>query len=288
MGLVEGYHDRLQQDWLAATTDPLAKIHADLEVKRDLIPEVSELYYDIQKMRVGFANRTRSEGPSYLGRWLNEWLNIGEQTIFKKLKEWVESDDSPAEAKWCYQQDGCGPVLASGLAAHIDLAKAPTPSSLWKFAGLAPGFDRRVRGQKLAYNARLKTLAWKLGECLVKVSGKQGAVYGKLYADFKADETRKNESGQYRAVAERELASKDFKKDTVTKKRLLEGKLTDGHLHSRAKRKAVKILLQNYWLVGRKALGLPIPEPYVQAHLGHGHIVEPVVAQKSKRSDRVA
>ena len=134
-------------------------------------------------------------------------------------------------------------MIASGLSAYIDVMRAPYPSSIWKFAGLAPGFDRKQKGVKLPYNSRLKVLCWKLGESFVKVSGKEGATYGQLYGQFKAKEIEKNESGLYREAAGAELESKKFKTDTVTKKRLLEGKLSDGHLHARAKRKTVKIFL---------------------------------------------
>ena len=77
------------------------------------------------------------------------------------------------------------------------------------------------------------------------------------------------------AAAEKELAAKKFKSDNATRKRLEAGKLSDAHLHARAKRRAVKMFLSHYWLKGREELGLPIPGPYAGDIMGHSGIVEP-------------
>jgi hypothetical protein len=246
------------------------KIIKAYELETKDVADAVELYYDAQKLRIMHGNKERSEGPGELVTWFSYWLELGEKVIQGKLKKWVESEKSPAEAKWAYEQHGIGPVIAAGLAAHIDVTKAASVSAVWKFAGQAPGADRKVKGQKLPYNARLKTLIWKTGESFVKVSGKEGATYGKLYAEFKTEEIKRNEAGQYREAAKRELATKKFKaEDSVTKQRLTEGKLSDGHLHSRAKRRAVKIFLSHYWVKGREARGLDVRAPYSIAVLGH-------------------
>ena len=107
------------------------------------------------------------------------------------------------------------------------------------------------------------------------MSGKDGATYGKLYAQFKAEEIRRNDSGAYAAAAAKELALKKFKNDTTTRKRLEAGKLSDAHLHARAKRRTVKMFLSHYWAKGREELGLPVPGPYAGDILGHSGIIEP-------------
>ena len=247
----------------------LTKIVKTLTIKSSEIAEMVELYYDCQDFRIRNANRERTEAPSELAEWLDSWMGAGETVIKNKLNQWVKSEESPLECKWAYDQIGIGPVIASGLSAYIDVARAPYPSSVWKFAGLAPGYDRKQKGVKLPYNARLKVLAWKIGASFVKVSGKEGARYGQLYGQFKAKEVEKNESGAYREAAQHELDAKKFKTDTVTKKRLLEGKLSDGHLDARAKRKTVKIFLSHYWEKGREARGLSVPGPYSGDILGH-------------------
>ena len=253
----------------------IKKIIKDLELKANEIAEIVELYYDCQSMRIAHANKERTEPPSELVEWLDFWMHAGETVIRGKLAKWVESDDSPAEAKWAYDQIGIGPVIASGLSAYIDPAKAPTVSSLWKYAGLAPGFDRKSKGTKLPYNARLKVLCYKIGESFVKVANKDGAFYGQLYGQFKAAEIGKNESGQYASAAKHEIETKKFSNDTATKKRLLEGKLSDAHLHARAKRKTTKIFLSHYWQKAREARGLEMPPPFSIQILNHTGMIEP-------------
>jgi hypothetical protein len=196
----------------------IQKIIRTVNLKASDIAEMCELFYDTQNLRIAHANKERTEPPSELVEWLEFWMRAGESVIQGKLKAWVEGDDSPPETKWAYDQIGIGPVIASGLSAHIDLAKANTISSVWKFAGMAPGFDRKQKGVKLPYNARLKTLCWKIGESFVKVSGKEDATYGQLYLQFKAEEVRSNEGGLYQEAAKRELEKKKFKaEDSVTK-----------------------------------------------------------------------
>jgi hypothetical protein len=254
----------------------ITKIIRTVNLKTKDIAGMVELYYDCQDLRISHANKERTEPPSELAEWLDFWMKSGETVIHGKLKQWVEGDDSPPEAKWAYDQVGIGPVIASGLSAHIDVACCENISGLWKFAGQAPGFDRKTKGQKLCYNARLKTLCWKMGESFVKVSGKEGATYGKLYVQYKAEEVSRNEAGLYKDAAARELASKKFKaEDSVTKKRLLAGKLSDAHLHARAKRRVVKLFLSHFWVKAREGKGLPITLPYSIQILNHSGMIEP-------------
>jgi hypothetical protein len=259
----------------ASRNELIRKITETVVLKEHEIAEIVSLYYDCQDLRIAHANKKRTEPPSPLVQWLDFWLTAGEKVIHGKLANWVQSDEAPPEAQWAYAQIGIGPIIAAGLAAHIDVAKANYISSLWKFAGLAPGFDRRVKGVKLPYNAQLKVLCWKAGESFVKVSGKEGATYGKLYAQFKAQEIQRNESGAYKGAAKGELEKKKFKvEDSVTKKRLLAGMLSDAHLHARAKRRAVKMFLAHYWAKGREGKGLPVHNPYPIDIMGHSGKIE--------------
>jgi hypothetical protein len=253
----------------------ITKIIRTVNLKTPEIAEMVELYYDCQDLRIAHANKERTEPPSELVEWLDFWMKAGERVINSKLAQWVEGEDSPPEAKWAYGQIGIGPVIASGLSAHIDCARCENISGLWKFAGQAPGFDRKTKGQKLCYNARLKTLCWKMGESFVKVSGKEGATYGKFYVQYKAEEVGRNEAGLYREVAKRELSAKTFKSDNVTKKRLTEGKLSDAHLHARAKRRVVKMFLSHFWVKAREGKGLSVTLPYAISILGHEGMIEP-------------
>jgi hypothetical protein len=261
-----------EEDLLKRIVD---KIKGSFKLETGQIADAVELYYDAQKLRLMHQNKQRSEAPDELVDWLKKWLRMGEAVIYSKLKQWVEGPDSSPEAQWSYEQSGIGPVIAAGLAAHIDVEKAP-------------GYDRKIKGKTLPYNARLKTLCWKLGESFVKVSGKEGAVYGKLYAEFKAKEIANNAAGRNAEAAKRELDTKKIR-DKETRLVLEGGKLTDGHLHARAKRRAVKILLSHYWTMGREARGLPVREPYAIGVLKHtGNIALAQGTEKPQSSERAA
>src|SRR5437016_13885006 len=93
----------------------ITKIVRTLSLKAHEIGEMVELYYDSQDLRIAHANKERTEPPSELAQWLEFWSHAGETVIMNALKRWVESERSPAEAKWAYAQVGIGPVLASGL-----------------------------------------------------------------------------------------------------------------------------------------------------------------------------
>jgi hypothetical protein len=253
----------------------LTKIVKTLALKSHEIGEMVELYYDSQHLRIQHANKERTEAPSELAEWLDFWAHAGESVISGALKRWIESDDSPAETKWAFDQIGIGPVIAAGLAAHIDVSKADSISAVWKFAGQSPGYDRKTKGIKLPYNARLKVLCWKMSQSFIKVSGKDGATYGQFYVQFKAEEVRKNEAGLNTEAAKRELASKKIT-DKKTKEVLQSGRLIDGHVHARAARRTVKLFLAHYYVVAREARGLPVRRPYAETILGHNGIIEPI------------
>jgi hypothetical protein len=248
------------------------------EVEASSVARIVELYYDCQDHRKRHAAKKRTEEPRDLDAWFQDWLLFGETLIQNKLEEWVTGAEAPPESKWAFDQYGIGPVLAAGLAAHIDVTRANSPSAVWKFAGLAPGFDKRVKGVKLPFNGALKSLCWKISDSFVKFSGKEACFYGKLYREFKAEELRRNGGGHYKAAAAAQLKEKRWRDDTQTKQRLEKGQLSDAHLDMKARRRTVKIFLVHYWEEGRKARGLPVRPPYAGGVLGHDGIIPPPAA----------
>lgn len=125
------------------------------------------------------------------------------------------------------------------------------------------------------FNAALLVLCWKMGESFVKVSGNEKSLYGFIYKQRKEYETRKNEAGDYREQA---LKCADRVGKTTEAYKYNSGEktgtpmLAPGHIHSRAKRYAVRIFLSHlhevwYFLEFNK---LP-PRPFALAILGHTH-----------------
>lgn len=186
--------------------------------------------------------------------------------------------DNQLLGRWAKSIRGIGPVLASGLLAHIrfqDNEGRPyeTASSLWSFAGLDPTVEWG-KGEKRPWNARLKVIAWKVGESFVLQSGRPDDVYGKVYAARKLLEQSRNEQGLLSDQAAAALASKNYGDDTVAKGWYLKGMLPPAHIHMRAKRYAVKLFLAHYHEVGYFiAFGRLPPFPYVVEKLDHRDVI---------------
>ena len=170
---------------------------------------------------------------------------------------------------------GVGPVIAAGLLAHIDITRAQTAGAIWRYAGLDPTSEWK-KGEKRPFNASLKTLCWKLGESFVKVSGNEKSLYGKLYRDRKEVEIAKNEAGDFADQAKAKLEKFNIGKTTDAYKAYSTGKLPPAHVHARAKRYAVKMFLAHLHEIWYEIeTGDKAPVPYVMAHAGHTHKIEP-------------
>ena len=229
-------------------------------------------YYTMQRQRIRSANQVRalSEGAepcSVLARFSG---TAGSMEDVVRLALFAFANESPL-GKWALAQMGIGPVIAAGLLAHIDIGRARTAGAVWAFAGLDPTRTWE-KGQKRPHNAALKTLCWKIGESFVKVSGKDDAFYGRLYAERKAYEVARNEAGDLADQAGTMVKKIPKHAQAATYKA---GRLPDGHLHMRAKRWAVKIFLAHYWEVGKLLAGETPPAPYAVAHQGHAHYIPP-------------
>lgn len=131
---------------------------------------------------------------------------------------------------------------------------------------------------KPPFNPGLKTLCWKIGESFVKVSSSTNPNYGHLVIRRKIYEKKKNEEGGYKVIADRLLSEKSWDKSTVTYKALSSGKLSDGHIHARSKRWAVKIFLSHlhHMMYMSHYNKLP-PRPFALEHLGHVDYIPPFV-----------
>ena len=140
---------------------------------------------------------------------------------------------------------------------------------IWRFAGLDPTVTWG-KGQKRPWNARLKTLCWKVGESFVKVSGREGAYYGKLYLSRKEYEQAKNEAGEYSEMAATYLGRMKTIEETDYRATLESGHLQPIAIHERCKRFAVKRFLSHFHHVQQTVLhGQVPPTPWIIAHGGH-------------------
>ena len=180
-----------------------------------------------------------------------------EEYVDGQLATWVISH--PAY-HWFSRVKGIGKENIGKVIGMVDIEKAPTISSLWKFAGYhvedgkAP---KRKKGELNAYNARLRTMCWRLGSSLMRASG---CFYDHYIKEKEAIVLRYESEG---------WLVKAGIKDDFGKKRI-----SAGHVHNMALRKMIKLFLACLWLVWRESVGLPIRPPYAMEH-GHTQFIDP-------------
>ena len=235
-----------------------------------------DAYYAMQKDRIRGAHQSRTLEKSAEPHTVLLWLTGQRATLEKQVARALDAySGANLAGQWARSITGIGPIIASGLIANIDIRKAPTVGHIWNYAGQNPDIVWE-RGKKRPWNGSLKRLCWIIGESFVKVSSNENDVYGKMYIKRKEYETAKNEAGDYKAQAEKALAAKNYRDDTKAKGIYLTGKLPPGHLHSRAKRYAVKIFLSHlHHVMYELHHQAKPPRPFVIEHLGHTHFMVP-------------
>jgi transposase len=156
---------------------------------------------------------------------------------------------------------GIGPITVAGLTVYVDLAKAPSASSLWKYVGLhVASHERYVKGVKGGGNKTLRTILFTTATSAVKMgdSSPYRIVYDRVKARLAASEKIVSSRGTDGKL--REVAWKDAK---------------PSHRHGAAMRAIIKHFLADYWFVGRTLAGLPTRSLYVEEQLGHTGIIAP-------------
>jgi hypothetical protein len=237
-----------------------------------------DAYYQIQDARIRHAGQVRSmdkedpQEPHLILDWLTEQNSVLEQQIKRALDRY--SDAHPV-GEWLRDIKGIGPVIASGLLAHIDIREAPTAGHIWRFAGLDPSVKWEKK-TKRPWNTRLKVLCWKAGESFVKLSNDEDCFYGSLYKRRKEVYQQRNDAGEYADRSAKILTEKNFKKDTEAYKAYSQGKFPPAHIHAMARRFAVKMMLSHlHGQMYRVILRQEPPLPFPLAHKGHTHMIPP-------------
>lgn len=260
--------------------EPIRRLERDLRASSVTlgIGEVRFLvdtYYQMQEERKRATNQARALSeigePHEVLRWLLAQFETLEKQVKGSLDVYSASDPT---GSWARSVMGIGPVIAAGLLAHIDIEKARTAGAIWRYAGLDPTVEWK-KGERRPWNAQLKTLCWKIGESFVKTSTRDGAFYGQIYSERKELETRRNEAGEFGDQAAAKLEKFKIGKSTDAFKAYSTGMLPPAHIHSRAKRYAVKLFLAHYHEVAwRERFGTAPPLPYSIAQQEHTHKIE--------------
>ena len=250
-------------------------------LKRDMVVAAAALseeevrylvdgYYQIQEGRKRANNQVLSmKGePHLLLGWLAEQNETLEGQIKRALQSYAESK---LVGRWMMSIYGIGPVIASGLLAHIDINRAPTVGHIWSFAGIQPDM-KWEKGQKRPFNAELKVLCWKAGQSFMKFAAAEECVYGHVYKERKLYEITRNDSGGNTEAAAAALTAKTYRKTTDAYKHYTAGHLPPAQIDARARRYAVKLFLSHlhtvWWFV---TFGELPSAPYAIAQRDHTH-----------------
>lgn len=207
---------------LAPLTDPVS------------VRPLVELFYKIQDLRVYIGEQslmlTKNNHDSRLLTLGAEHLQQLEAAFVHQIHQYATTT---VVGTWALAQHGVGPVLTAGLLSHIDITKAPTAGSIWRYAGLDPS-TKWDKNSKRPWNEQLKALTHKIGVSFARHANHTDCFYGKFY-----------------------LA--DLERRTSTNS----DALSDDHLRAQARRFAVKIFLSHYHAVAyQDHHGVPAPRPY--------------------------
>lgn len=239
------------------------------------IRRLSDIYYDVQDVRIRTASRLRIF-PLKAETTYPQTLLKMEQSV----KHILEADlKSVPIYEWMSKIKGIGPCLGGSLIGVImvkfvkvetldgvsdiqkqfalktkngfnvpeirGIGKFPTVSSLWKFCGLdvvdghAP---KKRRNETITWSPKMRTTCWKIGESFVK---QKSSYYRKRYEEFRKDEDGK--------VFICKICKKNHPKASQCIK---------GHRYARAKRKTVKLFIAHLFDRWYRMEGLTPPEPY--------------------------
>jgi len=180
---------------------------------------------------------------------------------------------------------GVGPTTFARILAEIDINKAPSRSSLHKFAGYAPGFDRmakgeledgkRKRGEKRPHNARLRVACFNQGEALIMqgISRIKKSAWPVANADERTEQWQ-TLSWRERFGLARRFGAELYACDYLERRAATEDDdkwASEAHRHMDAIRRMMKLFLSHLWEVWRGLEGLETPPPYPMTTMGGNH-----------------
>lgn len=231
------------------------------DAQRNSIKTLTRIFYDYQRERMALDGRLgiKKDGDVkagvperdieillYIKQHRDEVLVMEEKTEKELAKE---VHKHPLWKTFLSGVKGCGETMAAVLISEFDINKAPTVSNLWSFAGLAPGKDRKVKGQKCCFNQFLRAkLCGVLGSSFLKCN----SPYRSFYDNMK----HRLESEDWGAES----------KNPTDKKRP-----KAGHQHKAATRYMVKMFLRDLYVAWRTLEGLSVRPPYQEEYLDKRH-----------------
>ncbi len=232
----------------------------DIE-KRNSIKMLTRIFYDYQRERISLDGRLGLTKDGELKKKAPE-RDMSILIEIKKRREDVFGMEQSTEKmlakevhghslwkSFLSEVKGCGEAIAAVVISEFDIHKAPTVSNLWSFGGLAPGKDRKVKGQKCPFNQFLRA----------KLCGVLGSSFLKCNSPYR----------EYYDNMKNRLESKDW--GTLSKHPTDKNRPKAGHQHKAATRYMVKMFLRDLYVAWRTLEGLEVRPPYQEEYLGHKH-----------------
>jgi len=211
------------------------------------------------------------------------WLREIDKQVTKHLK----TSDDPL-VKCLLNVPGCGPVTTAYLLVYVDLEKAKSPSALWKYVGLhCSSSERYTKGVKGGGNKTLRTVLYNTACSMMKSkTNPYREVYDTTKAKLAVSDklvktyTTKGRADDAKGIAENEskFVEIDGEEVLVRKGKQVEKAWKDvapGHRHGAALRAIIKHFLADFWMIGRRARGLPERTLYAEQILHHDGIIKP-------------
>lgn len=228
---------------------------------RNSIKTLTRTFYDYQRERMALDGRLGMKKNGEVKKGVPErdpsmliilqerrdFVFTMEENLRKELAKEVHKH--PLWKQYLSEVCGVGETIAAVIISEIDIHVAKYPSSLWCFAGMAPGKDRKKKGEKCPYNQFLKkVLLGVLGPSFLKAN----SPYREYYDNMR---TR--------------LESEDWGMEAKTPSDKKKPKKF--HQHNAANRYMVKMFLKDLYVAWRTLESLEVSEPYQEKYLGHKH-----------------
>ena len=218
-------------------------------------------YFDYQKERLALDGRLGQKKNGEIKKGVPDREDIFLLSLFSRKEdiEALEKEIAKELAKEIHKTDlwksflcdvkGCGETIAAVIISEFDIHKWENVSKGWSFAGLAPGKDRKVKGQKCPYNQFLRSkLCGVLGSSFLKCNSPSREYYDNMKHRLESAEwgmDSKNPTDKNRPKA--------------------------GHQHKAATRYMIKMFLKDLYVAWRTIEGLYVRPPYQEEYLGHKH-----------------
>ena len=247
------------------TPEQLNSFKIMTRVYYDSIQERIDLDGQLGQTKNGKEKKNIPERDKYLLGDIIEYRDGRQELAEKMIKDLSRIiSKEPLWTEFLQHVKGVGPTIAAVIISEIDIHKAPTVSNLWSFAGLAPGKDKKTKGNKCPYNQFLRAkLCGVLGSAFLKAQSQPYSTY------YYNEKTRLENSN---VIVREHPRRKDFQKGVDPKGREVMWKDAYlDHRHKAAIRKMVKMFLKDLYVAWRTIEGLPVRKPYEEEYLGRKH-----------------